>query len=196
MGAVQYEPIKADDFNELKALVKTEMKRRGKTEGTSQNYSKGSMAAYAGTAYDYEVVPESGGYIKAEHIQKITQCLDAATGLKNTPDDGAIISAEQLINATSVLSTLVNCSERSTSTGCASACSGLCSSGCYSSCTGCSGCGGCGGCTGCGGCDSGCYGSCKNDCKGDCGTSCTNLFYCDNYNPCDNEQSYIPEDVG
>ena len=40
------------DYSEIKALLKAEIGRRGKTEGTARGQSVGSMASYNGSAYD------------------------------------------------------------------------------------------------------------------------------------------------
>lgn len=58
------------DYSEIKALLKAEIGRRGKTEGTARGQSVGSMASYNGSAYDFSTQPKAGAYIKNEHIQK------------------------------------------------------------------------------------------------------------------------------
>ena len=68
------------DYAEIKALLKAEVGRRGKTEGTARRQSVGSMASYNGSAYDFSTQPTAGAYIKNEHIQKITKPLDAIKG--------------------------------------------------------------------------------------------------------------------
>lgn len=177
-------------FTELKALVKTEMTRRGKTEGTAQNTSKGTLSTYAGTSYDYSTVPAAETKILLEHITKISQPVDAAAGTSYTPGSNASITGTMLDNIASKLSSLTATDATSSSHGCKSNCSGLCSSGCYSACSGCSntctgsckgGCSGCSGsctgsctsCSGCSGC-SGCWDTCKNSgCTGSCSNTCT-----------------------
>lgn len=59
------------DYSEIKALLKAEIGRRGKTEGTARGQSVGSMASYNGSAYDFSTQPKAGAYIKNEHIQKL-----------------------------------------------------------------------------------------------------------------------------
>ena len=52
--------ISDEDFLTLKSLIDAEIGRRGKTEGTAQGQSVGSMAAYRGAAYQYNVTPADG----------------------------------------------------------------------------------------------------------------------------------------
>ena len=70
------------DYAEIKALLKAEVGRRGKTEGTARGQSVGSMASYNGSAYDFSTQPTAGAYIKNEHIQKITKPLDAMPSVR------------------------------------------------------------------------------------------------------------------
>lgn len=58
------------DYAEIKALLKAEVGRRGKTEGTARGQSVGSMASYNGSAYDFSTQPTAGAYIKNEHIPR------------------------------------------------------------------------------------------------------------------------------
>ena len=80
--------ISDEDFLALKSLIDAEIGRRGKTEGTAQGQSVGSMAAYRGTAYQYNVTPADGVSVDAEHIQKITRLVDAVQGGATTPARG------------------------------------------------------------------------------------------------------------
>ena len=57
--------ISDEDFLALKSLIDAEIGRRGKTEGTAQGQSVGSMAAYRGTAYQYNVTPADGVSVDA-----------------------------------------------------------------------------------------------------------------------------------
>lgn len=172
--------ISPQDFVNLKALVKKEMQRRTNAK------SSGSMAAYCNSNYDYSEIPNSSKLIKDEHVQKITQPIDATTGSKTTPSSKATIYADVLDKAAVTIANLSKKGITSQDTGCASACSGLCSGNCYSTCTGCTGscsgtCTGCGAacsnnCTGCtGGCNgcTGCSGTCSGSCTGSCSTTCT-----------------------
>ena len=59
--------ISDEDFLALKSLIDAEIGRRGKTEGTAQGQSVGSMAAYRGAAYQYNVTPAGGVSVDAEH---------------------------------------------------------------------------------------------------------------------------------
>lgn len=92
------------DYSEIKALLKAEIGRRGKTEGTARGQSVGSMASYNGSAYDFSTQPKAGAYIKNEHIQKITKPLDAIKGTSTTPGNGVQITASRLSQAAAVLS--------------------------------------------------------------------------------------------
>ena len=172
--------ISPQDFVNLKALVKKEMQRRTNAK------SSGSMAAYCNSNYDYSEIPNSSKLIKDEHVQKITQPIDATTGSKTTPSSKATIYADVLDKAAVIIANLSKKGITSKDTGCAGACSGLCSGNCYSTCTGCTGscsgtCTGCGAacsnnCTGCtGGCNgcTGCSGTCSGSCTGSCSTTCT-----------------------
>lgn len=177
--------ISASDFTTLKNLVKNEINRR------SNSKSVGSMSAYNGSGYNYTTTPAKGGNINLEHIQKITEPLDAVTGNNTTPGTHATITAAQIINATNTVKNLSGKSttaNNSSNAGCKSSCSGLCYTGCYSSCSGCSGScsGSCsGGCNntcnntcsgGCSGCDGNCWAACKDNCgncDGGCAFSCT-----------------------
>lgn len=53
------------DYSEIKALLKAEIGRRGKTEGTARGQSVGSMASYNGSAYDFSTQPKAGAYMDA-----------------------------------------------------------------------------------------------------------------------------------
>lgn len=168
----QGELITAEDFNNLKALVKNEINRR------SNSKSVGSMSAYNGSSYEYSVTPASGKQVLKEHIQKITQPLDAVNGGSITPDENqaSLVTYDTIKTAADLV---LNLSQKSVTagnranTGCSASCTGLCYSGCYSSCSGCSGCGGCGGCTGCSGdCQGGCTATCGDGCTTACSGAC------------------------
>ena len=105
------------DYAEIKALLKAEVGRRGKTEGTARGQSVGSMASYNGSAYDFSTQPTAGAYIKNEHIQKITKPLDAIKGTSITPENGAQITASRLSQAAAVLSELSAIPENAASSG-------------------------------------------------------------------------------
>lgn len=66
------------DYAEIKALLKAEVGRRGKTEGTARGQSVGSMASYNGSAYDFSTQPTAGAYIKNEHIHHYAELCRAA----------------------------------------------------------------------------------------------------------------------
>lgn len=173
------ELISASDFIKLKNTVDAEINRRSNTK------SVGNMASYL---QKYTNTPTSKNIINIEHIQKITQELDAITGNNTTPSRGSNILNLTLSTAIASVGNLSGISATSSNTGCKSSCSGLCSTGCYSSCTGCgnnctgSCTGNCkgsctGDCSGCSGSCSGCSGDCSGQCQGNCGDSCDQGCY-------------------
>ena len=185
--------IDSAKLNNLKARVKQECSRRNMT---------GSVAAYAGTEYDYTITPSDGVTILQEHYEKLAVPLNAINNKMQSETDGdRIVSEEELDAMATMLTTLEarkyydnsgsDCS--ASCTGMCYSCTGTCSGGC-SGCTGCSGCGGMCSYSCSGGCDSSCtqtcggdgcvgqcvltcYGSCegycKEGCSGGCGTDCT-----------------------
>lgn len=168
------ELINASDFIKLKNTVDAEINRRSNTK------SVGNMSSYL---QKYTNTPTSKNIINIEHIQKITQELDAITGNNTTPSRGSNILSLTLSTATASVGNLSGISVTSYNTGCKSSCSGLCSTGCYSSCTGCgNNCtGSCTGkckgsctddCSSCTGSCSGCTSDCSGQCQGNCGDSC------------------------
>lgn len=108
------------DYTELKRQLDAELNRRGKSEGAGQGQSVGSVSAHI---QNYSAVPESGAYIVAEHIQKITNPLSAITGSSITPENGSKVTADVLSKAAAVLSQLSAVPENAASSGCAGACS-------------------------------------------------------------------------
>lgn len=129
------ELISSADFVNLKATVKKEITRRSNSKST------GSMAAYNNASYEYTTPPAKGVQVAQEHINKITQPLDAVNGGKLTPEAGALIRAGTLDDAAVLAANLAKKSltAAKSNTGCKASCSGLCATGCYSGCTGCSG---------------------------------------------------------
>ena len=183
--------ILSTDFANLKAKVKAEMLRRNKT---------GSVAAYGGSQYDYQVAPVDQGPLKGEHLSKITTPMRAVNpnGIPEYPGDltaEEMASMEAKINAWQARAV----TDRS-GTDCAASCTGLCYTSCIGTCVGCGGCdgscSGCGGCdyscSGCGGCDyscSGCGYSCGDSCSGcgyGCGGGCDGCSGCGGCGGCDN----------
>lgn len=173
------ELISASDFIKLKNTVDAEINRRSNTK------SVGNMASYL---QKYTNTPTSKNIINIEHIQKITQELDAITGNNTTPSRGSNILNLTLSTAIASVGNLSGISATSSNTGCKSSCSGLCSTGCYSSCIGCgnnctgSCTGNCkgsctGDCSGCSGSCSGCSGDCSGQCQGNCGDNCDQGCY-------------------
>ena len=165
----------AQEMVDLKARVKAEMQRRCRN---------GTLVAYAGTDYDYTVIPETGGQMLVEHVNKIVVPMNAITPSGMTErvvGDQAV--AMDVMDAKLTAYSAEPMQKNATSS-CSGLCSGLCTSGCYSSCGGCDGTcsGSCrgGGKNGCGGCDDACQGStqqatcssCKDGCTAYCGMSC------------------------
>ena len=165
--------ILASDFVALKARIKAECARR--------QYN-GSVASYAGTDYDYTVLPADGNVPLPEHFNKIIEPLNAIidTGRQKTRG-GYLVRA--LNDIDSELTTLEAIPVDAASSGCKASCTGLCqgtcSAGCKNTCAGeCKGT-----CEGscvavCAescryGCEGGCLDSCTGSCSGGCGDSCT-----------------------
>lgn len=88
------------DYTELKKQLDAELNRRGKSEGTGQGQSVGSMAAYISS---FSVAPAAGRQITNEHIQKITQPISAITGSAITPENGSKVAADVLTRAAALL---------------------------------------------------------------------------------------------
>lgn len=154
--------ILASDFVSLKARVKAEMNRRCRS---------GSLTAYAGSAYDYSVVPANGVIVKPEHLNKLVVPINAISPSGYT-EKAAGDAVPELATLDAKLAAHEAYPMRGSGSDCASGCSGLCSSGCYNSCSGCGGscsydCSGCSG-TCSGGCDTTCSGSCSGSCGGAC----------------------------
>ena len=156
----------ASDFIALKARVKAECLRR--------KYI-GSVASYGGAAYDYAVIPAAGNVVLPEHLNKLTEPLNAIapTGY-NTAQKGAAIPNLTALNA--FLTASESYSLTSPVTNCKSTCTGLCVGACSTTCTGCTSCTSCTGCTSCSGsCSgtcSGCSGSCSSACSRACHLTC------------------------
>ena len=156
--------ISASRFNTLKSKVKAECQRRAFI---------GSVADYAGTAYDYTNTPDSGKVISKEHYQKNAIPLNAITNA--ITQDMGVISESTVATLESEVTRLASIDAQASSSGCAASCTGLCQGDCHTGCSGCSGgcsggCRGCGsGCSGCSGCGSGCASSCTGRCGSTCG---------------------------
>ena len=162
----------AQDFIDLKARVKAEMKRR---KGTT------SLTAYAGTTYDYTTTPAQDSKILEEHIDKLTVPMSKVNFTQiGDQAQGDLVKNMTTLNAT--LTSYEGAKETSSTYYCKQACAGLCSSGCYTTCSGCSGtcsgtCSGgctdaCTSCTSCWSCSGSCEGGCSGMCSGSCWFSC------------------------
>ena len=181
--------VRAARFTALKAKVKAECQRRN---------GSGSVASYGGSAYDYTVVPQTGGTVLKEHRDKLTGPMSAINSSAVPATSGEkIISEAEMANMETRIAvwSARSKTDRSGSdcrTGCTGMCYTSCTGGCYGCGSGCpTGCSGCGsGCpTGCSGCGSGCPGSCSgcgsgcpNGCSG-CGGSCS--YGCGGCDGCD-----------
>lgn len=150
--------ILASDFVSLKARVKAEMNRRCRS---------GSLTAYAGSAYDYSVVPANGVIVKPEHLNKLVVPINAISPSGYT-EKAAGDAVPELATLDAKLAAHEAYPMRGSGSDCASGCSGLCSSGCYNNCSGCGG-----SCSyDCSGCSGTCTGDCEGTCSGGCSTSC------------------------
>ena len=175
--------LSAKDINTLKAKIKSELLRRD---------GNGSLAVFAGSDYDFNLVPEAGSPVMAEHGQKTIDLIlkiAPVNGLKEVKKGDPIPDGFDTELIAHVDRLAAETKRYGAKSSCVGACSGLCISACVSACTSCSGscegscvscsayCGGCAGtcsgsCTGCsGGCSGGCT-SCTGTCSGGC-SGCT-----------------------
>lgn len=157
--------ITANDFIQLKNLVKSEMARRDKSNVSSQ---------YGSDNYDYITVPQTNGSILLEHIEKIDTPLRAVAGssalFSPSPNQHSVI--RDLQEYRNLVASLAQNSYTSASGngGCTDgACTGLCTNSC-TSCTSCTG-------TCLGSCSANCSNDCSGSCRVDCGNDCYN--YCE-----------------
>lgn len=164
--------VKADRFTALKARVKAEVQRRNQS---------GSVASYAGSAYDYTVAPGPGKTIRAEHRDKLVTPLRAVNSDVVPASAGAAVKDSELANLETRVTawsarSMTDRSGSDCKSGCTGTCYTGCATGCYSCGSGCpNSCSGCGfGCDGCKGCGSSCSDDCTSSCSGNCGTSCSN----------------------
>lgn len=166
--------IDSATFNNLKARVKAECQRRKYT---------GSVASYAGTAYDFTNPAAAGKLIRYEHYEKNAVPLTAIDGKSRTPRTR--INQSDITEMQNSLTALEKIALTATSTGCSASCTGLCYSGCAGTCKNqcgdqCTGCTGCGDSCAywCGGCGDQCQG-CGNECSSDCTVLCATSCYAD-----------------
>ena len=148
--------LTAEQVNELKAKVKTEMARRS---------GYGSLERCAGSESEFDQTPAPGGRILAEHGRKTINLL---LNVKDYPGlvlvdgetpDGEIPSTSGDAIPTGFDENLIAEVDElaiETMTGSISSCRGACAGLCFGACSG--GCAGCSSCTG--GCGSGCSGGC------------------------------------
>ena len=96
----------ASEFIALKARVKAECARRKYT---------GSVETYASSAYDYTVVPTSGGVVLPEHVNKLVVPMNAIknTGITAKSTGDVIVALNQVAT---VLADSEACSFTSSST--------------------------------------------------------------------------------
>ncbi len=171
MGLAKWNICLSPKFVELKARVKAECSRRN---------GSGSIASYAGSAYDYTVIPQAGNPVLPEHVNKLVEPLNAIA-----PTGYDVEERHDVIPALNALEAFLTASENipltAAKSNCAASCTGLCAGTCKGNCSGCSGSckGGCSGgctsaCTGCtGGCKGGCSGQCTGSCSGACKDACS-----------------------
>lgn len=152
--------LTASEITSLKKLTDEEVVRR------SNSKSIGSLSAYTGSNYQYGIVPAADETVLREHIQKITEPINAIDGKTVTPEQASLALAATFKDALVKVNKYSSISVTAASTGCKSSCTGLCSSSCYSNCTGCAG-----------RCSGSCGGSCSNDCRGDCERNCADDCY-------------------
>lgn len=121
--------VTAEDFNGLKELLNNECNRRR---------GVGSVQSYAGAVYQFSTKPAPGGYILAEHGQKLADPLRAINpnGIDKV-ESGSYIRMDAMAKRIAELGKKDAVSR--TDTGCAASCTGLCASGCYTTCNGCTG---------------------------------------------------------
>lgn len=144
--------ILASDFVAIKARVKAECARR--------KYN-GSVESYAGSTYDYTVIPTDGNVPLPEHFNKIIVPMNAMvdTGRSQTRD-GYLVRAINDID--SALTTLESIDDTAADSGCNASCTGLCQGTCTTGCSGCTA-----------ACKNSCSGSCGSDCSTRCAVTCT-----------------------
>lgn len=158
-------PFKASDYNNLKARVRNEMggNRRGRTNGTGQWQSYGSMSGYAGSGWDFSTVPNTGVIVYAEHADKNNNPIRAVYNWGHESKQNSIVTASDFNTWEQRIASLEGCpANQWASSGCGANCTGLCNTGCYSNCSSCTG-----------SCSGSCYGSCSGSCQGSCQGSCT-----------------------
>ena len=165
--------VRAARFTALKAKVKAECQRRN---------GSGSVASYGGSAYDYTVVPQTGGTVLKEHRDKLTGPMSAinSSAVPATLGEKIISEAEMANMETRIAVWSARSKTDRSGSDCRTGCTGMCYTSCTGGCYGCgsgcpTGCSGCGsGCpTGCSGCGSGCASSCSGGCGNGCTGSCT-----------------------
>lgn len=175
--------ISPSRINALKNRVRAECARRN---------SNGSVSSYAGSAYDFTLMPADGTLIKAEHYDKNATPLNAINSkiVSRASSGGYIVKENDFVQMEAFLATIESRNlYDSTASDCSASCTGLCYSctgTCTGSCAGCSGCSGCsdscssscyagcnGGCLGCADACTGCGGACAGSCSSGCSSTCT-----------------------
>lgn len=137
-----------------------------------RRHGNGSMAAYAGTDWDFTAQPASGGKVLTEHGHKVIAPIIAVKPQGNLADAAAGAKIPSDFNTANLNKIVDAYAAEATTTphgSCQASCSGLCVSGCYSGCSGCTGCSG--SCHG--DCVNFCFGDCLSGCGKNCGTQCT-----------------------
>lgn len=146
--------ISASEMVQLKQAIKSELARRS---------GYGSLAAYAGSGYDFSQTPASNQPITVEQGQKT---VDLLLRIKDHGDliftkSGVPIPDSLDRNLLSYVQQLGAENVNSSTTNCRGACTGFCVGSCTGQCNGCSGhCN-----TGCMGCSASCGSGCSSGCS-------------------------------
>lgn len=153
-------------ISNLKARVKTEMKRR---DGI------GSVSSFAGSEWDYTTPPKLNKPLLTEHLKKI---VDPLLQIKDFGDPEFVKESSDFTNlkeAQKFLDKVEKEGMHGDYSSCRSSCTGLCVGNCMDLCMGCLGCTGCTGCSGCGStCSGTCLGNCNDECYTKCDSQCMN----------------------
>lgn len=176
---IKDELIFAHSFNELKARVDDEIKRRCRYRDISN---------YASEKYNFENTPEADLQITIDYINKILEPMQQIHPKKigfddKMSEDGTLLKfkKDDTIPSLNILLTYLAACELDTmianspTNHCEKQCTGMCVSGCWNSCSGCGSCGGCANYAGDGGSSGSGGGAVCNPCTraGGCGNSCT-----------------------
>ena len=138
-----------------------------------RRHGTGSMAAYAGTDWDFTAQPATGGKVLTEHGHKVIVPIIAVKPQGNLTDAAAgakIPSDFNTANLNKIVDTYAAEATTTPHSSCQASCSGLCTTGCYSGCSGCTGCS-----NTCIGCSNTCTGFCTAACLDGCEVACVHV---------------------